>query len=93
MAMIFFTRHAEKDLKNLPVQAIQELRTEHIPLLEENPRLGKPLHGPLRGYFSYEFHCDGVAYRIAYEIIAQDVAILMIDARDNFYKKFSRRAK
>ena len=93
MTTVFFSRHAEKDLKNLPARASQELYLEHVPLLEENSRLGKPLHGPLRGYFSFEFHSDGVSYRIAYEIVESDVIILMIDTRDNFYKEFSRRIK
>jgi len=91
MGKVFFSRSAERDLKRLPKLALHELQTKHILRLELNPRAGKMLHGPLRGYFAYEFWSDTVSYRIAYEISSGDVIILMIDSRDNFYKKFSRR--
>ena len=93
MTAVLFPNPAEHDLKRLPTQAQESLRKEHIPCLAKNPRAGKPLHGPLRGYFSYEFWESGVAYRIAYEIVKGDVVVLMIDTRDNFYKKFIRRIK
>jgi len=93
MATVFFSSPAEHDLKRLPLAAQDSLRTEHISRLAENRRTGKPLHGPLRGYFSYDFWSQGVSYRIAYELIKNDVIILMIDTRDNFYKKFLRRTR
>ena len=91
MTTVFFSPAAERDLKCLSGNTYEELRKIHIPRLAENSRSGKPLHGPLRGYFSYDFWSEAISYRIAYEIIKNDVVILMIDTRDNFYKKFSRR--
>ena len=91
MADAYFSKHAERDLKHLPPTAYNALRNTHLPALAKNPRAGKMLHGPLRGYFSFDFWSGGVSYRIAYEIIKGDVVILIIDTRDNFYKKFSRR--
>lgn len=91
MKKIFFSRSAGRDLKRLPEVTRDDLRAKYIPLLSKNPRAGKMLHGPLRGLFSYEFWSDGVSYRIAYELTQNDVLILMIDTRNNFYKKFSRR--
>lgn len=65
----YFSKNpAEHDLKRLPIRAQEVLQTKHIPVLRENSRSGKPLHGPLRGYFSYDFWVAGVSYRIAYEI-------------------------
>lgn len=93
MAAVFFTQAAERDVKRLPQKTQEILRTEHIPELAANPRAGKQLHGPLRGYFSYEFFSEGVPYRIAYELMRGDVVILMISLRDNFYRKFTRRAR
>ncbi|OGD33501.1 hypothetical protein A3C78_00750 [Candidatus Azambacteria bacterium RIFCSPHIGHO2_02_FULL_45_18] len=93
MAKVYFTKPAEKDLKHLSLSARESLRDEHVPLLAENPHVGKLLHGPLRGYFSYDFHVEGIAYRIAYEINKGDVIILMINTRENFYKKFTRRVR
>jgi mRNA-degrading endonuclease RelE of RelBE toxin-antitoxin system len=89
--MVFFSPASERDVKRLPIVAREELRAEYLPVLSANPRSGKMLHGPLRGYFSYDFRSAGVSYRIAYELISGDIVILMIDTRDNFYKKFSRR--
>ena len=91
MATVYFSNRAERDLKHLPLAASRALRDTHLLVLEKNPRAGKMLHGPLRGYFSYDFWSSGVSYRIAYEVIRGDVIILMLDARDNFYKKFTRR--
>jgi mRNA-degrading endonuclease RelE of RelBE toxin-antitoxin system len=92
MALVFFSKPAERDLKHLPIRVQEVIRLEHIPRLSKNSEAGKFLHGPLRGYFSYDFHSGGVSYRIAYEYTKnKDVIILMIDARDNFYKKFTRR--
>ena len=93
MVVVYFSRPAEHDLKRLPHEAIEDLRAKHIPALADNTRIGKSLHGPLRGFFSYDFHSSGVSYRIAYELIKSDVVILMIGARDNFYKKFTRRSR
>lgn len=89
--MVLFSSPAEKDLKRLPRTVQEELRLEHIPKLADNPRIGKMLHGPLRGYFSYDFWSGGTSYRIAYEIMEKDVVILMLKTRDNFYKRFSKR--
>ena len=93
MATVYFSGPAEQDLKRLPPSAQSELRLKCVPLLSKNPRAGKMLRGPLRGYFSFEFWSRGVSYRIAYELFEGGVIILMIDTRDNFYKKFSHRAR
>ena len=91
MATKRFSRPAEHDLKYLPQRTLDVLRREHIPRLSANPRIGKQLHGPLRGLFAYDFHTEGISYRIAYELMRGEVIIVMIDTRDNFYKKLSRR--
>lgn len=91
MTRVYFSRPAEKDIKHLPETVQKYVREEQVKLLKSGLFVGKPLHGPLRGYFSFDFYVSGVSYRIAYEIIKGDVVILMIDTRDNFYQKFSRR--
>ena len=91
MYTVFFSPASERDVKKLPAAVQLELRDEHIPILAANPRAGKMLHGPLRGYFSYDFRSAGVSYRVAYELMSGGLVVLMIDTRGNFYKKFSRR--
>jgi len=90
VTIVYFSKPAERDLKSLSRPATEKFQAE-LKHLEANPRVGKILHGPLRGYFSYDFWSGGVSYRAAYEIVKGSVIILMVDARDNFYKKFSRR--
>ena len=94
MALVFFSKSAEHDLKHLPIRVQEVIRLEHMPRFSKNFWIGKILHGPLRGYFSYDFHSGGISYRIAYEYTKnKDVIVLMIDTRDNFYKKFIRRVR
>ncbi len=91
MATVRFSHPAEGDLRHLPRMAAAALETEYIPRLAANPRAGKPLHGPLRGLFAYDFHSEGVSYRMAYEFMRGEAVIIMVDTRDNFYKKLLRR--
>ncbi|MBI2639923.1 MAG: type II toxin-antitoxin system RelE/ParE family toxin [Candidatus Sungbacteria bacterium] len=92
MAIVYFSKPAERDLKFLLRPAAEKFQ-EELKRLKANPRAGKMLHGPLRGYFSYDFWAGAVSYRAAYEIVRSNVIILMVGARDNFYKKFSRRIR
>jgi len=93
MAVVYFLSAAERDQKHLPREVQDSLQKDQIPQLISNPQIGKSLHGPLRDCFSYEFSSVGTSYRIAYELIKGDVVILMIDKRENFYKKLTRRIK
>ena len=92
MAKIFFYPAALKDFRQLPDTTLKEAK-KCLNQLSGDLYVGKTLHGPLRGFFVYKFNASGTAYRIAYEIIDDNAAIIMIASRDNFYKKFSRRAK
>lgn len=92
MAKVFFSPAAEKDLKHFSRQAQEEVKN-CLALLGSDPLSGKPLHGPLRGFFVYRFTVDGASYRIAYEVVDRNVIVLMVGNRDNFYKKFGRRAQ
>lgn len=92
MANVFFYPAALKDFKQLSGAASKEAGN-CLKQLSGDIYAGKPLRGPLRGFFVYKFNTGGTAYRIAYEIVRDRAAIIMIASRDNFYKKFSRRAK
>ncbi|MBI4117088.1 MAG: type II toxin-antitoxin system RelE/ParE family toxin [Parcubacteria group bacterium] len=92
MAIVYFSKPAEHDLKYLPKSAVETIRKELI-RFQTNLRIGKPLHGPLRGYFSFDFWSAGVSYRCAYELAKDNILVLMVDTRDNFYKKFARRVR
>jgi mRNA-degrading endonuclease RelE of RelBE toxin-antitoxin system len=92
MAKLLFHPAVEKELRTLPRSA-REKAESCFKELSLDPFAGKPLHGPLRGFFVYRFSADGVSYRIAYEVLRNCVIILMIGTRDNFYKSFSHRTR
>jgi mRNA-degrading endonuclease RelE of RelBE toxin-antitoxin system len=92
MAKLLFHPAAERDFEALPRIAKEKVKN-CLRELAANPLAGKPLHGPLRGFFVYRFNAGGVSYRIAYEVVKHNVIILMIGTRDNFYKIFSHRTR
>ena len=83
----------EKDVKRLdrPVQRV--LRDKHLPLIKEDPFRAEPLHGALKGIWSYHFTFRSTQYRVAYEIQRKEnrVLLLMIGKRGDFYEALVRR--
>jgi addiction module RelE/StbE family toxin len=57
-------KKVQGEVTKLP-ERIQRQVTNALKNLRENPRLGTPLKGDLRGYWSYHI---GRAYRIVYRI-------------------------
>ncbi len=82
-----------KDLKHLDRPVQRELRDEHFSRLKQDPRCGAPLRGGLKGIWSYHFKYRSTQYRIAYEILDKDMAILlvMVGKRGDFYEALMRR--
>lgn len=82
-----------KDFKRLDRPVQRELRDEHFPRLKQDPRYGEPLRGALKGIWSYHFKYRTTQYRVAYEILDKDMAILllMIGKRGDFYEALMRR--
>lgn len=83
----------QKDIKRLdkPVQRV--LRDEQFPRIKENPHCGDLLHGSLKGVWSYHFRFGGTQYRVAYEILTTENAVLlvMVGKRGDFYEALMRR--
>jgi len=92
MYPIIFSRPAKRDLKRLPVKAIDLLEKEIIPQIQTNPYIGEILRGPFRQFFKYKFSCLGTSYRIAYYIYQKKIIfVVMVDTRENFYQELKRR--
>ena len=85
------TSASQKDVDKLPINIKIEILTRHFSKLKLNPKeYSKRLHGELKGFYSYHFghHPE---YRILFTVISDEVIILMIAKRENFYKEAYRR--
>ena len=85
------TSASQKDIDKLPTNIKLELLDKHFSRLKLNPRsYSKGLHGLLKNSFSYHFghHPE---YRILFTLVQNEVIILMIAKRENFYKEAYRR--
>ena len=85
------TSASQKDVDKLPTNIKIEILTRHFSKLKLNPKeYSKRLHGELKDFYSYHFghHPE---YRILFTVISDEVVILMIAKRENFYKEAYRR--
>lgn len=82
-----------KDVKRLDHPIQRALREIHFPRIKENPCKGEILHGSLKGVWSYHFRFSRTQYRIAYEVLEKEQAVLliMIGKRGDFYEALIRR--
>ena len=92
MITVEYRRSALKDIGKLEQSIKKELILE-VEKIKEQPDLGSPLKGDLKGYFSYSCRFAGVSYRIvySYDIDNSLVIIEMIGSRENIYETFKRR--
>ena len=91
MITVEYRRSALKDIGKLE-QSIKKLNLV-VEKIKEQPDLGSPLTGDLKGYYSYSCRFAGVSYRIvySYDIDNSLVIIEMIGSRENIYETFKRR--
>ncbi len=83
----------KKDLKKITLRAAQEIVNKIFPKIAHSPFVGNPLIGPLKSYFKFVFHFEGVSYRIIYQIYSEQkiVFIIAVGPREKFYEKLIRR--
>ena len=87
------TRAVEKDLdglKGLRDQAVDELLK-----LEDNPYLGEPKRGSLKGSRALSFTMPGGAYRAAYVVDKRlrECLVIAVGPHEGFYEIAERRLK
>ena len=88
------TREAEKDLKRLQAHTGRVTRT--ILKLEDDPFLGHPLTGSLKGTRALEFSLPGSGvYRAVYVVIdaTRVCLVLIVGPHENIYDRAERRVK
>lgn len=83
----------KKDLKKIYPKAAKEIVNNVIPHVLEDPSIGIPLVGVLKGYSKFEFHYQGVSYRIVYQIDREMkiVFIIAVGSREKIYERLMRR--
>lgn len=85
------TTASQKDIDKLPIKIKLETLNKHFVKLKLSPRgYSKRLSGVLKNCYSYHFghHPE---YRILFTIVSNEIVILMIATRENFYKEAYRR--
>lgn len=90
---LHLAKSAEKDL--LKLYELNEKITKELLALKQNPYLGHPLKGSLKGVRALEFSINGVAYRAAYIVLEKErvCLVFMVGPHEGFYQKAKRRAK
>ncbi|KOR31883.1 hypothetical protein TI05_10750 [Achromatium sp. WMS3] len=83
----------KKDLKKIDPSIREIIKTQHIPILLLNPKLGEKLKGDLQGTNSYHFTESKQQFRIAYvtDEETNTIYIQMIAKRGNFYNLLKKR--
>ena len=87
------TREAKKDLKRLRPWTDQATRA--LLRLEDEPHLGHPLAGSLKGAYALEFSLKGSGvYRAVYFLIDHRhvCLVFIVGPHENIYDKAERRA-
>ncbi len=82
----------KSDLKKLDKGVVVSIREKHLDTILKDPYKNNKLKGSLSLLYSYHFKENATEYRIAYEIIDNEILFyLMIAKRENFYKKIKTR--
>ena len=71
-----FTKEAAKDLKNLD-KRYQKAVAKAFDKLIQNPKIGKPLVGGLKGFWKLRF----ARYRIIYQIIESKILVIVFEVK------------
>lgn len=76
-----FTRQAEKDIAKLTAKLRAKLKDIVRNRLAVDPRSGKPLTGPLKGYWSMRLSYQD---RIVYRIQEDELVVMVLRARTHY---------
>jgi len=76
-----FTRQAEKDIAKLSPKLLAKLKDIVRNRLALEPHAGKPLVGPLTGYYSVRLSYQD---RVVYSIDDDELTVIVIPARTHY---------
>ena len=72
-------------IKKFTKKQKQELDKE-IKLIAQNPSIGSEKKGDLRGIFVHKFKIHDTLYLLSYRIISENLELIMIGSRENYYR-------
>jgi mRNA-degrading endonuclease RelE of RelBE toxin-antitoxin system len=89
---VLFHRNFQKFLQKVKNKGLVSLIQEQVDVIIDDPSAGKLLDQPFRKYEvrSLGFIHDKNSFRIAYTLHNDELVFLLIDSRENFYKKLER---
>ena len=96
MYEIVYANQLKKDFKRVDKQVLLVFKTKYLPVIVNDPYgVGERLTGSLHIFWVYKFHCEGIQFRVAYQIIQEKLLIVLVQlgTRENCYKEFKRRAR
>ena len=79
-----------RDVKRLDAGA-KKVLDQHVRRIAESPAAGDPKKGDLAGVYSIGFKLHGGQFRIAYRFSENEVQLIAMGARENFYQKRKRK--
>jgi len=84
-----FHKRFQKFIKKITETELKTKIKTEVDKIIQSPEQGKNLEHPFRKYKiqSHKFTFKGIDYRIAYTQNSQHLIFLVIDSRENFYKK------
>ena len=89
---ILFHKKFQKFTGKVKNKELSDLIKSEVDKIIKTPSLGKILEHPFRKYNvqSIGFTYDKNSFRIAYILNKDELVFLLIDSRENFYKKLER---
>jgi len=82
----------KSDLKKIDKSVIREIKDVHLKNILQDPTNNPKLKGEFSNIYSYHFSKNKISYRIAYQIINNEIIFYyMVAKRENFYKKLGNR--
>jgi mRNA-degrading endonuclease RelE of RelBE toxin-antitoxin system len=89
---ILFHKKFQKFIRKIKNKELFSLIKNEVDKIIKEPSSGKILEHPFRKYhiLSVSFSYDKNSFRIAYILNKDELIFLLIDSRENFYKKLER---
>jgi mRNA interferase RelE/StbE len=97
MLPVLYSSSSEKYFKKLKDTPLKHAFKQAILKIRENPFIGNPKVGDLKGLYGFDLYHNRTNYELAYRISelpdGSVVVIIMAGTRENFYNELKRYLK